>query len=292
MIQYIKNKDIDFEKYDACIEKSKNSRIYAYSYYLNIVAVDWDVLILNDYEYVMPIPWRQKYFIKYIYIPNWTQQLGVFSSKIITKDIVDSFIQAIPKKFLKASIYFNSQNPKAIEFSERTNYILPLNFTYQDLFKNYKYVRRRSKHLFEGLDILISSTKNFKQVIKLFIKQKQTELVLKQENYNNLENLLLYMQEHNKVEILVAKTKNEELLGGAFFLKDNNRITYLFSSLSNKGRDEQVMTFIIDSIIEKYANSNLILDFEGSMIPGIAFFFKSFGAHTEIYFNYQKPLFS
>ena len=56
MIQYLKNKEIDFKKYDACIAAAINSRIYAYSWYLNIVADNWDALVLNDYEAVMPLP--------------------------------------------------------------------------------------------------------------------------------------------------------------------------------------------------------------------------------------------
>ncbi|MDP3354122.1 MAG: hypothetical protein Q8S44_10335, partial [Flavobacteriaceae bacterium] len=67
MIYYVKRQNLDIEKYDTCIDRALNSRIYAYSWYLDIVADHWDALILNDYEAVMPLPWRSKYFIKYIY---------------------------------------------------------------------------------------------------------------------------------------------------------------------------------------------------------------------------------
>ena len=36
-------KQIDFNKYDACIAAAINSRIYAYSWYLDAVCDDWDV---------------------------------------------------------------------------------------------------------------------------------------------------------------------------------------------------------------------------------------------------------
>ena len=79
MIYYLKRNQLDDNKYNSCIKQSKNSRIYAFSWYLDCVADNWDALVLNDYEAVMPLPWRQKYVIKYIYPPAWTQQLGVFS---------------------------------------------------------------------------------------------------------------------------------------------------------------------------------------------------------------------
>ena len=47
MIHYVKRKDLDLNKYDACINNAINSRIYGYSWYLDIVADNWDVLVLN-----------------------------------------------------------------------------------------------------------------------------------------------------------------------------------------------------------------------------------------------------
>ena len=101
MIQYLKRNQLDIIKYDNCIELSLNSRIYVFSWYLDIVSDNWDVLVLNDYEAVMPLPWRQKYFIKYVYPPAWTQQLGVFSNSKINADLVKQFVKSIPKKFKK-----------------------------------------------------------------------------------------------------------------------------------------------------------------------------------------------
>lgn len=48
------------------------------------------------------------------------------------------------------------------------------------------------------------------------------------------------------------------------------------------------MSFLIDHVIENNAESDYILDFEGSMIAKLASFFKSFGAQKEIYFHMKK----
>ena len=72
MIRYLTENEIDFKKYDQCIANALNSRIYAYSWYLDIVAdKNWDVLVLNDYEAVMPMPKRKRYFINYIFYTKW-----------------------------------------------------------------------------------------------------------------------------------------------------------------------------------------------------------------------------
>jgi len=289
MIKYVKRESIDIKKYNICIGQSKNTRIYAFSWYLDLVADNWDALILDDYKAVMPLPWRSKYFIKYIYTPCWAQQLGVFSSCKISEELIHKFIEKIPKKFKKITINFNTDNQILGKNTlERANYILPLNKPYQELFREYKYVRRRGKKLLDKSKIVITNTSNYKEIISLFKSQKQLEVNLKISDYDKLESLLAFLKQLKKVDIIVAKNPKKELLGGAFFIKDNKRITYLFSSISQEGRNEQVMTYVIDNLIEKYANSNLILDFEGSMIPGIAFFFRSFGAKKEFYYHWSK----
>ena len=103
MIHYVKREDLEVAKYNECIENSIQSRIYAYSWYLDIVADNWDVLVFKDYEAVLPIPWKKKYFIKYITQPYFCQQLGVFSKDRVSKDFEYGMLKKIPYKFLKIS---------------------------------------------------------------------------------------------------------------------------------------------------------------------------------------------
>ena len=82
MLQYLKHGEIDFQRWDDCIDHAINSYVYAYSWYLNIVAGEWDALVEEKdgkYQRVFPLPFRKKAGIKYIYQPPFTQQLGLFS---------------------------------------------------------------------------------------------------------------------------------------------------------------------------------------------------------------------
>ncbi len=292
MIRHIKRAVLDVDKYNNCIKNSINTRIYAYSWYLDIVADNWDVLVLGDYAAVMPLPWRSKYFIKYVYMPCWTQQLGVFSSIDLTSVKLNDFINSIPKKFKKVTLNFNSDNLlKGLIFQQKTNYILPLNKQYFELFENYKYRRRRSYKQCENDTITIKKSSKYKEVVNLFIDQKKGDIQINKSDYDKLEQLIEFLEKKNQIYILIVENLKEDILGGAIFLKDAKRITYLFSAVSEEGRKKQVMPFIIDVMIKKYANTNYIFDFEGSMIPGIAYFFRSFGAQEETYFSYQKQLF-
>ena len=81
MIHYVKREDLEVAKYNDCIENSIQSRIYAFSWYLDIVADNWDVLVLNDYEAVMPVPFRRKFGVNYVYPPFWLLELRSFCKK-------------------------------------------------------------------------------------------------------------------------------------------------------------------------------------------------------------------
>lgn len=285
MISYLKRNEIDTEKYDACIQNAINSRIYAFSWYLDCVADHWDVLVLNDYEAVMPLPWREKYFIKYVYLAPWIQQLGVFSIKPFDKNLTAIFLAKIPRKFKLVEQFLNTDNK--IDSERRTNYILNLQNSYEDLFKNFSKGRKSDIRKAQKSNIVIKSANDVTKIIELFKVQKSTEISRIEDDYSALTKLTEVLVKKDKVRILEAYF-DDKLSGGAIFLIDDKRITYLFSALSEKGRELKVMSLLIDKMIKKYANSNYIFDFEGSMLKSIASFFNSFGAEEELYYHYKR----
>lgn len=289
MIYHVKRQDLLVEKYDACIEKSINSRIYAFSWYLDIVADHWDALILNDYEAVMPLPWRSKYFIKYIYPPAWTQQLGIFSSKEISEDLVGEFIEAIPKKFKKITIQFNSGN-KIIgkNITEKVNYILPLDKPYEELFKNLRKDRKERIKKNE-LNLIVEDNLAIQSLLALFKDHYSDKYLLSKADSNKLELLVHQLNKKNILSISIDLNQEKQLRAGAIFLTFNNRIYYLFSSQTDEGKTSNSLSIILNKVIKENCNSDKILDFEGSIIPTIADFFKSFGAEKERYFLFEMP---
>ena len=70
---------MDIAKWDACVCNSNNGLIYATSVYLNFMSDDWNGIVVNNYDCVMPIPWRKKFGIRYCYDVPFVQQLGWFS---------------------------------------------------------------------------------------------------------------------------------------------------------------------------------------------------------------------
>src|SRR6185295_18183541 len=113
--------------------------IYAYSFYLDCMAQNWDALVLNDYETVMPLPCKKKFGISYLYQPFLTPILGIFG-KDVSELLVTGFLEAIPQIFKLWDISLNHSNtiPKKFQYQfKRNNYILPLAHSYETLLNSY-----------------------------------------------------------------------------------------------------------------------------------------------------------
>ena len=46
-LKFIENINLNREKWDRCVERSINKKIYVLSWYLDIVCDNWDALIFN-----------------------------------------------------------------------------------------------------------------------------------------------------------------------------------------------------------------------------------------------------
>jgi hypothetical protein len=79
-IQHLTRNEIDSIKWNNCVERSANGLIYAFSYYLDALCDNWDAFVIDDYNAIMPLPWRKKAGIKYIYAPPFIQQLGIIGT--------------------------------------------------------------------------------------------------------------------------------------------------------------------------------------------------------------------
>ena len=140
MIHYLKKDQISKEKWDDCVLNSFNSLVYAESWYLDIVAYGWEALVEDDYSAVMPLIWNRKAGINYLFQPFFTQQLGVFSSGLLTPDRINRFIEAIPPHFKYGEINLNSHNPLGDtkkDYTLQLNHELDLINPYNHLYNNY-----------------------------------------------------------------------------------------------------------------------------------------------------------
>ncbi|NOX85863.1 MAG: hypothetical protein GXO86_07860 [Chlorobi bacterium] len=287
MIRYIKNSGIDNKKWDNCIKKSVNGNPYALSWYLDIIHGEWEALVEGDYERVMPLTGKKKYGIWYLYQPYFAQQLGVFSTEKLNPETVKNFLRAIPPQYRYVDINLNSFNKiegEEYEIIYNSNYMLDLIHDYEKI--SVAYSKNTKRNLKKSRLHRLSMMKGVKpeELIRLFRENRGRTLKKWGEiQYRHLGRLMYSSIYKGKGVIYGVYDERNQLCAGAFFVKSNNRLIFLFSGTSEKGREVAAMTYLIDGVIEEFTPSRLVLDFEGSNNPDLARFYKGFGAKETHY---------
>jgi hypothetical protein len=76
---------------------------------------------------------------------------------------------------------------------------------------------------------------------------------------------------------------NNELVASCVFFFSHGRSYYILVGNHPNGKTIGASHMLIDAFIKDHAGEKNILDFEGSDIRNLAFFYNSFGAENEIY---------
>lgn len=282
-IRFVKNKDIDYQKWDQCVQSSQNSRVYAYSWYLDIVCPKWNGLILGDYEYIMPLVIKRKLGIEFLLQPIFAQQHGIFPEA--NQYIQNIFLNFIGDKFRYITINLNSGHsepfPKRFNIQPRQNYLLNLSTSYEALKKDYsKHTCRQIRKADENKVFIIKrlSSKEY-----LDLKNTANKNSLPRQTMQTLKRLIEFSHSKGNGMIYAAYNQKNTLCAAAFFFLAGKRAIYLNAVSSEEGKSNSAMHKIIDQFIKEHSGSSMILDFEGSMIEGIARLYKGFGSEPEQY---------
>ena len=287
MIRYLKHKEIDRERWDQALARSVNGRVYASSWYLDIVSPGWDALVDEDYLSIFPLTHRRKAGIRYLCQPFFTQQLGLFSGAHLTAGLLDEFLTAIPERFRFIEIHLNSLNkpdPAKYELVSRQNHELDLIISYENLLANYSQNTRRNILKAVESGVTIGRKVATDELITLFRENfGKKEGVLRFGDYVTLRKLIDQARGNNLGYLTGAYGRDGSLNAAAFFLKERSRIYYLFAASAPEARENGAMFMLVDQSVREHSMKPLTLDFEGGNDPGIGRFYKSFGAAATRY---------
>lgn len=291
-IHYLTYQQVDKIKWDTCITSADNGLIYAYTDYLDCMAKNWDALVLTagpdsdaGYEAVMPLTWNKKHGIHYLYQPAFTACLGVFG-KNLSAGIVNDFLKSIPAKFKYWDISLNHGNHfacKDFNLYERMNFVLNMNKPYEDLFRTYRNNIKRNIKKSEELQLAIVKNIAVADIIQLAKDQATHFSSMDEYDFLNFEKLYQRFYNNNKATTYAVYSKQKQLIASAVFFFSNKRAYYIMVGNSPDGKTLGASHALINAFIKDHAGDDLLLDFEGSDISSLAFFYSSFGATSEKY---------
>ena len=298
MIRLLKHNEINKRRWDDCINKSFNGNVYALSWYLDIVHPNWNALIENDYERVMPLTNSKKFGLSYMFQPFFVQQLGVFSTSQLSQDDVDNFINAIPQQYLLTQYRLNSYNKVDYDsdiIAKHRNVELDLIYDYQYLYNNYNNNTKRNLAKAEAAGLSINNNINPEIIISLFRNNRGKDVKhWKDKEYNRLLELINIAISQECCFTIGINDLDNNTIAGAVFMHSHDRIIFLFSGSDEAHKDKHALTMLLDNVIREFSETQYTLDFEGSDNDGLARFYKGFGGaevfYPEVKYNNLKGI--
>ncbi|HWH62966.1 MAG TPA: GNAT family N-acetyltransferase [Ginsengibacter sp.] len=282
-ISYLQYEDINKEKWDHCIDTAPNGLIYAYPFYLDAMSKNWSALVANDYEIVMPLTWNRKFGVSYLRQPAFTQQSGLFGNIPFTENVTEEFLNKALKLFPFAEINLNYANEYKKGTTERCNLILPLNNSFAEIEKSFKNDLKKNIKKANKNSLIYTSSEEIENAIESYRNIYSAKLHTSQKDYENFRKLCFILKEKEQLLVRKVNSKDEQLLAIAIFFKDKKRIYNIMSTTFSEGRSMEANHFLLHELIKEFSGQNLILDFEGSEIPSINFFYRKFGAIEQPY---------
>lgn len=285
-ILYITNDKIDRVKWDACIEKAANGLIYAYSWWLDRMAEHWDALVLNNYETVMPLTWRKKWGITYLYQPFLTPQLGIIGNNITTSS-TKAFLAAVPTHFRFWDINLNTgntlqQDTQECKIQTKVNYLLSLQNTYTTLEEDYRQNHKRNIKKAIKLGCIVKKHIPLQNMIQLAQQQLDKYTRYSDKDISNFTILCEMLLQQGKA-VTYGVYLREQLLASCIFLFDNRQAYYILAGNHSSSRTSGASHLLLDSFIHDEAGKKYFLNFVGSDFKNIAFFYEGYGATIQAY---------
>ena len=282
--QIIKRQDIDLNKWDALVERYGQGLPYAYSWYLDAVCENWQIIIYGAYEAGFAFQIKKKFGLPYSLHPFMVQQLGYLGKN---ENLFRSMLKLIEKKVFHYHYQLNFFNSSIENALLKPNYELILDQPYEKTSSNYKTNTKRN--------LKKASKANSHVTIDTVLRPTDLEFIARfsknpigGSRKQQFEQLMLNASKQSALEIYRSEIENQ--LGAlVVFIKNKKRTVYLLAVNSTKGQEAKLNFILVDQFIKNNANSNMILDFEGSSIKGIARFYAGFGASPNTYQIVKKP---
>ncbi|MDD4141432.1 MAG: hypothetical protein PHR20_01375 [Bacteroidales bacterium] len=287
------NSRIDKGLWDRAVEESFSPRVYHYSWYLDIVSPQWEALVTENYDNCFVLPLKKKYGISYIVQPFIVQQLGSFGREF-SRDFFIGSMRYIRKHFIYRNIRLSEADTKLVVKDKRlskhtavhNNIILNL-VTSEEKPSYSSNTLRNIKKFYSQEGCSVEAGVNYDRVIDLFKAKQGHDYGVTVSQYDMLCRVFQEAFMRHKLCVYSAM-EGDNIIAGAVFLECGGVWTFIFSGNSVRGKECGAMHALIDKFLSDRLGLIRMLDFEGSDNPGLARFYRGFGAKEVSYCSYRE----
>ncbi|MFO7922997.1 MAG: GNAT family N-acetyltransferase [Bacteroidales bacterium] len=286
-IRYLTNDSINRSEWDEWLRKAGNRRIYASSVFLDTFSPRWHAVVIDDGRAFMPLTWNRKFGVSYLFQPIFVQQLGCFFTDDSYMRTVPVLIEKVSQSFRFVDIALNEMNGfdlPGFHLTGMSNYVLRLDKPYDSLAGDYNLNTRRNINKSGKLGTELLPCHSPSDIIRMFVRNRgKIYSGIRKINYKRLQLLLEKGMAGGFISIRAARSPEGEIIAAACFLTDYDRYVFYFSANTPEGKRHGAMFLLIDSFVRQYADTGMLMDFNGSVNPGVARFYEGFGAEKISY---------
>ena len=251
---YIKNEHINRIRYDNALKRSFNANVLAYSWYLDLVCDDWDLLVEGDYQTVCPLPLRKRAGQMTVYQPRYAPFLGVYSSRHLPPEKVRQFLERIPHRHIRLTLNYHNQLQGGKKHKIHKVPVIDLIPPYDKTTERYSQ---------EGRDCIRNQDGTF--VMRSIRTDEYMAFRRRQKKGNVMRNMQLtrvinYAIRYKSAGIYSVYSPRNELIGAAFLMKANNRVFLSDWVESREGKKSHAIFRAVDHIIRNNSEDNLTLE--------------------------------
>ncbi|HQV50747.1 MAG: GNAT family N-acetyltransferase [Flavobacteriales bacterium] len=291
MIEHLPHTAIDKHWWDMQLLRSCNKMWYAQSWVLDLASPGWEALVDRDSGAIMPLTWRKKYGLRYLYQPYGLQQLGVFAPAIVD-GLQEMFLDAVPQRFKYWDIYLNTaikqvKKPDVIT-TTRIDQEIKLDRPAEEIRAAFGVNHRRNlkkarvaASYFVG-DVLPS------EFVALFERTTGARFGdTDPQHMRGMQELIAEGVKRGECSVIGIR-KDAVLHAAACLIKWQGRLIWFKAASDEEGQALKAMFFLIDHAIGQYAEKEQVMDLAGSNDPNVARFNKGFGAESSVYLHLKR----
>lgn len=283
-IRLLSSGEIDRQRWDACVQNDPSALVYSSVLFLDHMAEEWMGIVCEDYRAVMPLPVKRKAGLKMIYMPPFIQRLGIAGT---FSEAEGRRMVSLARSFSKVISYAASSGDMfGSPFCRRTNYVLSLSESYENISARYTTACRKNLSKAKNRGCIITSSVMLTDVFRFYREAYGSSSSYTDEHFSRLKKLAEAALATGGCHISGVKDAGGELVYAGLLINDGKRLYYLLGAPSVKGREMRATYFFLDSIIQTFSGAGMILDFEGSDIPSVAEFYRSFAPEMEHYHQF------
>lgn len=289
-VRLMQRNEIEDKLWNGCVHFALGAVPYAYTWYLDNVADDWVGIVSGDYQKVMPLIIHKKWGMDCISQPEITRQLGVFSDVPLSKESINAFFSVIPTEYKCVEMTLNESNvaPDNFEVESLSNYLLPLDNSYEDIASKYSDELKNIIDLGIKRELLLNTQIKPEAFVDFYVNNSPRNI--KNFKYKDKFTLLrlIYKSLSYNMGTLLAVFENDKMVAANFLINHPQRVISLLPTSSSQNQGSEALVFLMDKVIQFNAHQKKYLDFGPSSNEVTKNFYTDLGADEVKYFSLKR----